>query len=266
MYVFIVIILVICSDMHLLVKKPVSKWTKNDVGNWLKDIKLGPYVELFSLEEVDGIKLPTITESDLVELLFMGSPDDQKKFLQARDYVVEHRVKAPTNFWEYRAVNPGYCTFLLSTMLYQPRIGVLYLYWKDPENYHLYIKAINKLSLYEDNLFTVLLFAEYANLRFIYSIYYYFDSRYMWEAVFALFCISFHTTMSIVEHLRDVREGFLRNLVDVFRLALLRMAVISYFSVAFPRLVQDVLFYTQLYIAAMRNAIPYILYRSFLRF
>lgn len=44
---------------------PVENWTINDVSNWLRQITLGKYAELFAKHEINGEILLTMNEKDL---------------------------------------------------------------------------------------------------------------------------------------------------------------------------------------------------------
>ncbi|KAL1005127.1 hypothetical protein UPYG_G00054890 [Umbra pygmaea] len=118
----------------LLVSKPVSKWTPEEVLFWLEN--LGPwashYRESFLKENVNGRLLLMLGEEELNRHPFnIENLAHRRAVLAELDRVKELGVKPPQNLWEYKAVNAGKSLFLLYSLKSSPRLTLLYLYLFD---------------------------------------------------------------------------------------------------------------------------------------
>lgn len=60
------------SVEHMAVENLISKWTCEDVVNWLAEIGLGDLGHVFESKEISGEKLATMTEKSLIGDLGIG--------------------------------------------------------------------------------------------------------------------------------------------------------------------------------------------------
>ena len=49
-------------------EKPLIEWTVEDVGNWLDNLGMGMYGQVFMENEIDGSHLPDLGKEELQEL------------------------------------------------------------------------------------------------------------------------------------------------------------------------------------------------------
>ncbi|CAJ0919259.1 unnamed protein product [Ranitomeya imitator] len=93
------------SEHDLLVHKPVSKWTPEEVVLWLE--QLGPwashYKESFLLGRVNGRLLLTLAEEEFSkEPYSIQSNSHRKAIIMELERVKTLGVKPPQNLWEYK--------------------------------------------------------------------------------------------------------------------------------------------------------------------
>ncbi|KAG9477090.1 hypothetical protein GDO78_002471 [Eleutherodactylus coqui] len=122
------------SEHDLLVHKPVSKWTPEEVVLWLE--QLGPwashYKDRFLSGRVNGRLLLTLAEEEFSkEPYSIESNSHRKAIIMELERVKTLGVKPPQNLWEYKAVNPGKSLFLLYALKSSPRLSMLYMYLFD---------------------------------------------------------------------------------------------------------------------------------------
>ena len=130
------------SEAELLVKKPLMKWSNDDVCQWLSDLGLGAYQSHFVEQKINGPMLSAMKHSDLELMFNMSFPLHQRTFMQALNYTLTYGVKLPTNLWEYKALYSGYTTFLMASAEVTPRLGLLYVYLYDREGYTFYKESV----------------------------------------------------------------------------------------------------------------------------
>lgn len=121
-------------QQDLLLHKPVTKWTAEDVILWLE--QLGPwaslYKERFLEEQVNGRLLMMLEEEEFAKSPFsIENHTHRKAVLMELERVKALGVKPPQNLWEYRAVNAGKSLFLVYALKSSPRLTLLYLYLFD---------------------------------------------------------------------------------------------------------------------------------------
>eukprot|EP00062_Callorhinchus_milii_P020458 gi/632976139/ref/XP_007904630.1/ PREDICTED: bifunctional apoptosis regulator isoform X2 [Callorhinchus milii] len=122
------------SEQDLLVHKPVTKWTANEVTLWLEQLGqwASVYKERFLEEEVNGRLLLTLGEEEFSKPPFNIENELHRKAIHmALDSVKALGVKPPQNLWEYKAMHAGKSLFLLYALKSSPRLTMLYLYLFD---------------------------------------------------------------------------------------------------------------------------------------
>ncbi|XP_023670754.1 bifunctional apoptosis regulator [Paramormyrops kingsleyae] len=122
------------AEHDLLVHKPVTKWTSEEVILWLEN--LGPWASLykdhFLREQVNGRLLIMLGDEELSKNPYgIENQTHRKAVLAELERVKSLGVKPPQNLWEYKAVNAGKSLFLLYALKSSPRLTILYLYLFD---------------------------------------------------------------------------------------------------------------------------------------
>ncbi|KAM4604077.1 bifunctional apoptosis regulator-like [Polymixia lowei] len=118
----------------LLISKPVSHWTPEEVLSWLEN--LGPWAQLyrgpFQQENVNGRLLLMLGDEELSKPPYnIENQVHRRAVLAELDRVKTLGVKPPQNLWEYKAVNAGKSLFLLYALKSSPRLTLFYLYLFD---------------------------------------------------------------------------------------------------------------------------------------
>ncbi|KAG7222578.1 hypothetical protein INR49_016175 [Caranx melampygus] len=107
----------VVEQHDLLISKPVSHWTPEEVVSWLE--QLGPLLLMLGDEEL--LKPPYSIENQA----------HRRAVLAELDRVKALGVKPPQNLWEYKAANAGKSLFLLYALKRSPRLTLFYLYLFD---------------------------------------------------------------------------------------------------------------------------------------
>uniref|UniRef100_A0AAZ3QW62 Bifunctional apoptosis regulator n=1 Tax=Oncorhynchus tshawytscha TaxID=74940 RepID=A0AAZ3QW62_ONCTS len=118
----------------LLVSKPVSKWTPEEVLFWLEHLGAwtSVYKEPFLQENVNGRLLLMLGDEELTRAPYNIDNQAHRRAMMAElERIKELGVKPPQNLWEYKAVNAGKSLFLLYALKSSPRLTILYLYLFD---------------------------------------------------------------------------------------------------------------------------------------
>ncbi|XP_044160455.1 bifunctional apoptosis regulator-like [Bufo gargarizans] len=136
----VTVVLLVCyritqaREHDLLVHKPVSEWTPEEVVIWLE--QLGPwtshYKDRFLSGRVNGRLLLVLAEDEFSkEPYSIESTSHRKVIIMELEKVKTLGEKPPQNLWEYRAVNPGKCLSLFYALDSLPRLSILYMYLFD---------------------------------------------------------------------------------------------------------------------------------------
>uniref|UniRef100_A0A3Q4H0I3 Bifunctional apoptosis regulator n=1 Tax=Neolamprologus brichardi TaxID=32507 RepID=A0A3Q4H0I3_NEOBR len=132
-------------DQHdLLITKPVSHWTPEEVVSWLEN--LGPWAQLykepFQQENVNGRLLLMLGEDELLKSPYsIENPAHRRVILAELERVKALGVKPPQNLWEYKVTTllrqngvmlfASHSLFLLYALKRSPRLTIFYLYLFD---------------------------------------------------------------------------------------------------------------------------------------
>jgi hypothetical protein len=74
----------------MLNKTEFSKWTNEEILNWLKDIKYSGYIDIFKENEIQGYDLCYIKEEDLLnEFKLTRFHDRMQFFKEIKDILLE---------------------------------------------------------------------------------------------------------------------------------------------------------------------------------
>ncbi|XP_078480065.1 LOW QUALITY PROTEIN: bifunctional apoptosis regulator-like [Lampetra planeri] len=118
----------------LLISKPVSHWTPEEVVYWLEH--LGPWAQLyrepFLQERVNGRLLLMLGNEELLKPPYsIENQAHRRTVLAELDRIKALGIKPPQNLWEYKAANSGKSLFLLYALKRSPRLTLFYLYLFD---------------------------------------------------------------------------------------------------------------------------------------
>uniref|UniRef100_A0A3B4UKM6 Bifunctional apoptosis regulator n=1 Tax=Seriola dumerili TaxID=41447 RepID=A0A3B4UKM6_SERDU len=124
----------VVEQHDLLISKPVSHWTPEEVVSWLE--QLGPWAQLyrepFQQENVNGRLLLMLGDEELLKPPYsIENQAHRRAVLAELDRVKALGVKPPQNLWEYKAANAGKSLFLLYALKRSPRLTLFYLYLFD---------------------------------------------------------------------------------------------------------------------------------------
>lgn len=124
----------VVEQHDLLISKPVSHWTPEEVVSWLEH--LGPWAQLyrepFQQESVNGRLLLMLGDEELLKPPYsIENQAHRRAVLAELDRVKALGVKPPQNLWEYKAANAGKSLFLLYALKRSPRLTLFYLYLFD---------------------------------------------------------------------------------------------------------------------------------------
>ncbi|XP_034043582.1 bifunctional apoptosis regulator-like [Thalassophryne amazonica] len=124
----------VVEQHELLISKPVSRWTSEEVTSWLE--LLGPWAQLyrnsFQQENVNGRLLLMLGDEELSKPPYnIENQTHRRAVLAELDRLKELGVKPPQNLWEYKAANAGKSLFLLYALKNSPRLTLFYLYLFD---------------------------------------------------------------------------------------------------------------------------------------
>ncbi|XP_053333149.1 bifunctional apoptosis regulator-like [Clarias gariepinus] len=114
-----------------LVRKPISRWTVDDVTLWMEQLGswTSQYREVFNREQVNGRLLNLLSDEELCGAPFlMENPSHRRAVLQELHRVQALGVKPPRDLWEYKTVNEGKSLFLVYALKDSPRLTLLLLY------------------------------------------------------------------------------------------------------------------------------------------
>ncbi|XP_077979598.1 bifunctional apoptosis regulator-like [Glandiceps talaboti] len=121
------------DDDTILVKKPVIKWTPEEVADWIAEMgswsRDNLYPEMFLANRINGRLLLGITEEDLKAPPFsieMGLY--RRAIIHELKTVKELGVKPPKDLWEFKAMDEGKSIFLAYSLKDFPRIAMAYFY------------------------------------------------------------------------------------------------------------------------------------------
>uniref|UniRef100_A0A8C4ZQJ0 Bifunctional apoptosis regulator n=2 Tax=Gadus morhua TaxID=8049 RepID=A0A8C4ZQJ0_GADMO len=123
------------EDQHdVLISKPVSRWTPEEVLSWLDN--MGPWAQLYrgpiQQEKVNGRLLLMLGDEELSRPPYsIENQVHRRAILTELDRLKILGVKPPQNLWEYKAVNAGKSLFLLYALKSSPRLTLFYVYLFD---------------------------------------------------------------------------------------------------------------------------------------
>lgn len=240
--------------MDLLVKKPMARWTVDDVSDWLWDLGLEDYQQNFTDQKINGRILNEINRSNLEPMFGMRNELHQRVILQALEYTKAHGVKQPTNLWEHKAVYSRYTTFLLYAMGHTPRLALLYLYKYDEPGFEFYTSTVedcggNTTANHSTSIWTYIgmtVAPDYMNAKFALC----FTELHFWTSRFIILqcaCRGILEMMSFIAAVRNPRDIQVTSTISESILMAMVYYVVSCIWWLIPTIMRDALFYAELY-------------------
>lgn len=235
-------------------KKPLVRWSVDDVSNWLLDLGLEDYQANFEHQKVNGRMLSEINGTHLETMLGMNNGLHQKMVLQALNYTKEHGVKQPTNLWEFKAVYNWYTSFMLYAMGHSPRIAMVYLYAYDEHGFAFYKNTLMSCdrNMTGNNTFSswgyvgMILFPNYANGKFSRC----FTDLHYWTSRFIILSCTFRFVLEIMNILWAIQNP---SEIDIGGTLVESAIVVGIYYVVgsiwwlIPTIIRDALFYAEVY-------------------
>ncbi|CAG5135813.1 unnamed protein product [Candidula unifasciata] len=117
------------SATNLLVLKPVQFWRSQDVVLWLEDMPwASSYANMSRENSIDGNMLLSMDGESLTQLLNVTDATHRRALLFAINRLKHEGVKVPSSLWEYKALYPAQCQFLVHGMKGFPRTALFYMW------------------------------------------------------------------------------------------------------------------------------------------
>lgn len=259
------------SDSHLLVNKPVQTWKSKDVATWISELGWAKvYAPSINEKQIDGTLLLSLDEKSLESRLNMTDNTHQRALLFAINVLREQGVKMPATLWEYKAIYPGRCLFLVFSLKDFPRTTMLYLwlYFHD-DMFIPFLKATSRkadlsipvnstdedfsmktnitTSEWVSFLFLTLVLPEWLVATFAYQM----TDRHLMTPLFVLTTALLYTVLELLTWLMLYKEMG-RSLLPLIKIYLKQLMSAFMFMVLWPvvpTLLCDILFYGALYIS-----------------
>ncbi|KAL4240977.1 hypothetical protein ACF0H5_001759 [Mactra antiquata] len=257
------------SDQDLLINKPLVRWTVDDVDQWFTDMGLWTqdYVKIVREKNIGGSLMFELDESNIVNIFNISDSLHKRALINAIHVVKERGVKAPSNLWEFKALNPGWALFLVYGMKDFPRTTLLYLYLFEHDSMFLpFAHVVCPLSedgprydfTYTLPPLTVVQWAEFLP-KFLFLPYFligeytwdWLDIHY-WTSRFILINCCIMTLLEVNSVVTSMREEHIRSLYPVIKKTLKGYVSILMFTIIWPIIpsfICDCVFYVALYFA-----------------
>ncbi|XP_059410968.1 bifunctional apoptosis regulator-like isoform X3 [Carassius carassius] len=120
------------SSHEVLLSKPLSRWSADDVTLWVEHLGIwtNQYKETFHREQINGRLLSSLSDDDLFAAPFsIKNPSHRQIILEELHRLRETRVSL--NLWQYKDLYLGKSLFLLISLRNFPRLTLLYLFLFD---------------------------------------------------------------------------------------------------------------------------------------
>lgn len=152
-----------------LVRKPVLKWSTEDVAKWLAS--LGDWAEgyddRFQAAGIDGNLLFSLSEYDLeTPPLNIVVSYQRRALIKELEALKALGVKAPTDLWEYKAAYPVRAMLLLWGLREFPRLTVLYAFFANNQEVFQPLLHYTSETAVEGSIYEVVIPSE-EYLRFV---------------------------------------------------------------------------------------------------
>ncbi|XP_071105944.1 bifunctional apoptosis regulator-like [Haliotis cracherodii] len=260
------------SDDDLLIHKPVVRWKPDDVAAWLTHMGWAEgYADAVHQKGIDGAVLLSLDEENIGEVLNVTNHLHERALVIAIEDVRLKGVKMPSTLWEYKALYPGRCLFLLYGMKDFPRTTLLYLFLFYHEEIFLPFLHLTTPAQDEDIPFrwsqipsptkqqwvvflsNAVLLPYWLIAKLTWALF----SGQFWTSFFVLFSCAFLSMQeaSLLKQWILLRQfgSTLKNVKD-FGKTLLTVFLTSIVWPIIPRLVCDFFFYASLYFTPLQQA------------
>ncbi|XP_042573455.1 bifunctional apoptosis regulator-like isoform X2 [Cyprinus carpio] len=122
------------SSHEVLLSKPLSRWSADDVTLWVEHLGIwtNQYKETFRREQINGRLLFSLSDDDLSSAPFNIRNEHRQIILEELHRLRQRRVSL--NLWQYKDLNLGKTLFLLLSLRRFPRLTLLCLFLFDYED------------------------------------------------------------------------------------------------------------------------------------
>ncbi|XP_071953380.1 bifunctional apoptosis regulator-like [Antedon mediterranea] len=262
------------SDHDLLIHKPVCKWSVVDVSTWVSSLGVGAhsqYSQVFMDNAINGEVLLSMSDSVLQAAPFnIDNSFHRQAILRSLNTLREIGTKSPTDFWEYKALNPGLSLLLVYAMKDYPRVTLAYLYWfKYDEVFLPFLLATcpspHSVHHFAPNTLqsgSYVQFMKFTAAAIIMP--YYLTARFAWEWIHintcTALCVIVNSLLIMLIEFKRLRrfiasrgQGFLREFFKRYTSGLLLLAVSSLVYIILPAILCDFFLYLGLYLSPILN-------------
>ncbi|XP_033105064.1 bifunctional apoptosis regulator-like isoform X1 [Anneissia japonica] len=263
------------SDQDLLVHKPVGKWSPVDVASWVSGLgewAHSQYSQVFLDNAIDGKLLMTLSEEDLESKpISIENNLHRRAILQSVETLRLIGTKRPTDFWEYKALNPGLSLLLVYAMKDYPRVTLAYLYLFEYDD--VFLPFLNttcpqpqSMQSFASNTLPSVSNTQFLKFTFVAIVMpYYLTARFAWEWMainsWTSLCVILNSLFIMVIEFKRFRrfiasrgQGFLKEFFKKYTSGLLLLAISSLiYTILLPAILCDFFFYLGLYLSPVLN-------------
>ncbi|KAF4117987.1 bifunctional apoptosis regulator-like isoform X2 [Onychostoma macrolepis] len=123
------------SSHEVLLSKPLSRWSADDVTLWVEHLSVwtNQYKETFCREKINGRLLFALSDEDLSAAPFNIENQSHRQIILEELHRLKQR-RVSLNLWQYKDLNLGKTLFLLLSLRRFPRLTLLYVFLFDYED------------------------------------------------------------------------------------------------------------------------------------
>uniref|UniRef100_A0A8C1LMV2 Bifunctional apoptosis regulator n=1 Tax=Cyprinus carpio TaxID=7962 RepID=A0A8C1LMV2_CYPCA len=123
------------SSHEVLLSKPLSRWSADDVTLWVEHLGIwtSQYKETFLREQINGRLLFSLSDDDLSSAPFNIEKQSHRQIILEELHRLRQR-RVSLNLWQYKDLNLGKTLFLLLSLRRFPRLTLLCLFLFDYED------------------------------------------------------------------------------------------------------------------------------------
>uniref|UniRef100_A0A8C1YPU4 Bifunctional apoptosis regulator n=1 Tax=Cyprinus carpio TaxID=7962 RepID=A0A8C1YPU4_CYPCA len=123
------------SSHEVLLSKPLSRWSTDDVTLWVEHLSVwtNQYKETFLREQINGRLLFSLSDDDLSAAPYNIEKQSHRQIILEELHRLRQR-RVSLNLWQYKDLNLGKTLFLLLSLRRFPRLTLLCLFLFDYED------------------------------------------------------------------------------------------------------------------------------------
>ncbi|XP_059410967.1 bifunctional apoptosis regulator-like isoform X2 [Carassius carassius] len=261
------------SSHEVLLSKPLSRWSADDVTLWVEHLGIwtNQYKETFHREQINGRLLFALSDDDLSAAPFNIRNESHRQIILEELHRLRQR-RVSLNLWQYKDLNLGKTLFLLLSLRRFPRLTLLCLFLFDYEDTFLpFIHTSCPAQSTQDNLLDTPLdwpgwhqWAEFLLMYFLLpyqllsAVAWHWMSVHYWTARVVMLHTVLLSTLDVHYFWTLFKRGQMRTLPrcvwqEVFRVMMEESLFVLMWSLI-PQFFCNCLFYYNLYICPFNTA------------